>query len=611
MSGHVLLNDDFSGYPEGVEVVPYSYVRRIGPWETRNIDYAWRLGSGGYQGQSQTWGVRRQGGRSVLVQPEPNFQSYICAGLDSWRNYRFEASFRYESVSGTLGSSYGCNHDNERLLTGLLARYQTQRHHYFWGADALGRPLLAKRVEEELVELFRGTVASEGGVSRRWAIEVQDQTIRGYLDGALVAEVHDDAYGIGQVGFRTDRPAEFAAVLVTASMRPDPPPRRSATRFTPPRVWRTLTRAGGWNHLRFADLDDSGSARIVHVNGIAGPDDAVPAVEVLSLADEPLWRRGDWLCSGPPQHVAMCVADLAGNGRPRLVLGYGRTVEVLDALTGRTLHRRTLDLGRHRCSPDARPAIGHLFAARLRAGPERQVIALSSSHAVALDGELKPIWEHTGNLGHGPAVGDLDGDGVDEVMLGYSLLSGDGRVRWSVPGLDAMINSDLLDAHADWTEFVRIPPGNSRQILLAASQKGLFLLDAEGHVLWRRVMGHVQMFATGAFAPDGLGIVAATLWESAGIYCLFDAAGTLLRRWELPIFSPLYRLRRPDAERILLTEYNRMPALLDASGTILWQAEGTRSCRRLRKNNEPPFHSREFEDDLFSTCDFDELVLFA
>lgn len=627
---HSLLTDDFSGYPEGVAAIPYSYVRRIGPWETRNIDYAWRLGPGGHNKQSQTWGVKRQQGRSFLVQPDPNYQSYICAGRDEWQTYRFEASFIYQPVAETLGSSFGCDHDNERLLTGLLARYQTQRHHYFWGMDANSRPLLAKRVEERLIELFRGATPLPVNVLRVWAIELEGENIRGYIDNELVATVHDGEYAWGRVGFRTDRPAEFTGMRVltkadeAAHIRrrvaeADSRRRHAAERFTPPRVWRTLVRDDGWHYRFFLDIDLGGAMRIVHVNVFTETENDPPAIEALGLDDEPLWRRGTWVPSGGgvKRHVAACVADLAGNGTRQIILGYGQTVEVLDAATGRTLRWTTLAMDQYRCSPVAQPVIGYVFPVRFLTGAGRQLVVMSDSYAAALDGDLNLLWEHTGNLGHGPAAGDLDGDGFDEVMLGYSLLDRQGRLRWSVPGLNTKVNSDMIDAHADWTEFVRLRPDGPLRVLLAASQKGLYFLDAGGRVLWRRIVGHVQYFMTGNFdhQQDAQWVVASTLWESAGICRVFDADGAPRQRWELPMFSPLCRLPWPGypADLILIPEYNRAPAIMDVNGQILWQAEPEWNRMRLplNKNNEPPFRTREFAGNIFSADYGTRLVLYA
>jgi hypothetical protein len=146
--------------------------------------------------------------------------------------------------------------------------------------------------------------------------------------------------------------------------------------------------------------------------------------------------------------------------------------------------------------------------------------------------------------------------------------------------LETRINSDMLDAHNDFTVFGRFYPGDPLRIAVAASQKGFYLLENDGCIVRRQVVGHVQEVIPGRFVADvpGTQLMTNTLWESAGIYTLFDGRGNFLRRWELGVFSPMRRIEWPGyaTDLLLLTDYDRRPALMDGAGKILWQADATR-----------------------------------
>ncbi|MBI4027193.1 MAG: hypothetical protein HY360_19565 [Verrucomicrobia bacterium] len=630
----VLLEDDFSSYEIGRPVVPYYGLRRIGPWETRNIDYLWDLGAGGFDAQSQVWGVERCDGRKVLSHTGINFAAYICAGEDAWRNYLVAAEFAFEKRERTIGSSFGCNHDQERMLSGLLARYQSQRHHYFWGVDADGCLLLARRTEEDLVHLFRSTKTIAEKQFHRFALELEDFALRAYWADRLCVEVEDHVYSWGRVGFRSDRPLRVARVQTTTTrsevrrieqqrMRATVAHRTAIARFRPPNIWRQIKRGAPWHNVLVADVNRDGHAEIIHANVVGGDD---IAVELLDLNGQPLWRHGPWSDADAAgahalrwrvQGTEVLAADLLGTGRSQIVVARGDRVLMLDGIDGRVLAQR--DIGTYQ-GVDAllRPfSVGNLLAARLREGNQRHLIAMNGEVVYALDTDLKTLWFHVGNLGHAPQAGDLNGDGFDEVMCGYSLHHHTGKMLWSVPGLETRFNSDMVDAHADWVEFGRFHPADPQRIALAASQKGFYLLEIDGQIVSRQILGHAQLIALGKYDNDleGRQFLVGTLWESAGIYWLLDARGKPIRCWELGVFSPAYPLRWAGeaADLILLGDYDRCPAILDAFGRILWQADlkSLGAWRRLHKQGFCLFRTAEFPCDLFAATFANQLILFA
>jgi hypothetical protein len=73
------------------------------------------------------------------------------------------------------------------------------------------------------------------------------------------------------------------------------------------------------------------------------------------------------------------------------------------------------------------------------------------------DQNLKPMWEGSGRLGHFPYPYDVDGDGKDEVFIGYAMWTPDGKQLWT--------NDETLNDHADGVavgNFSGDPKGETR-----------------------------------------------------------------------------------------------------------------------------------------------------
>jgi len=119
----------------------------------------------------------------------------------------------------------------------------------------------------------------------------------------------------------------------------------------------------------------------------------------------------------------------------------------------------------------------------------------------ALNRNWELLWTHEGNVGHYPLVYDINGDGYDEIMAGYDLLSCEGKIMWSC--------KDLED-HADCLWIGDVNGDGKPEIAVGGSVTCLY--DAEGQELWR-YDGSVesQHIALGKFCKDMPGLQIAGL----------------------------------------------------------------------------------------------------
>jgi hypothetical protein len=120
----------------------------------------------------------------------------------------------------------------------------------------------------------------------------------------------------------------------------------------------------------------------------------------------------------------------------------------------------------------------------------------------------------------------VDGDGKDEVALGYSLFDHEGTRLWSL--------DDSLQDHADGVAIVRLREGAQPVFLCAASDEGMLLADLHGNLLKHHYLGHVQSPGIADFRPDlpGLETVSINYWANQGIIHFFDAQGDLYHDFE-------------------------------------------------------------------------------
>ena len=163
-----------------------------------------------------------------------------------------------------------------------------------------------------------------------------------------------------------------------------------------------------------------------------------------------LWKAG---AGGgqPARPGAVCLHDLDGDGRAEVVCFWHElsraaepdrladvVIQLRDGRTGRVLRQAAPKELRERRGRGANWVHQRILAANLRGGERaRDFVVKLGDTLLAFTDELKVLWtyrirwnEYGRCSAYIPAVGDVDGDGRDEVNGGYYLLGGNGRPRW-------------------------------------------------------------------------------------------------------------------------------------------------------------------------------------
>jgi hypothetical protein len=194
---------------------------------------------------------------------------------------------------------------------------------------------------------------------------------------------------------------------------------------------------------------------------------------------------------------------------------------VLDGLTGREKHRFPLPA----------PADDSFLFANLTGRGRRQDFVVKDRYwnmwGISAEGE--ELWRWEGAVGHYPAIADVDGDGRDEVFVGYALVDHDGTTLFQHPHEPG--------EHQDAAYIVHLPDGSWR---LLFGNGGIHCLTPDGTVLWHHQLTEAQHVVAGRFRPD-LGPVQFMVIDrgfprtpegSPGVLYLYDLEGREI--WRRP-----------------------------------------------------------------------------
>lgn len=275
---------------------------------------------------------------------------------------------------------------------------------------------------------------------------------------------------------------------------------------------------GQW--LVAGDLDGDGKAEIVTCRN---DKQCVTAAVAMKLDGSVLWKWGE-ANAGEPElsyDVPLQIYDLDGDGRNEVHLSvYAENMKP---------HRR--DAGATSVSGDAQHLTGYLVELDGATGTERRRRPLPEGLAVAdciafanLTGgkratdiliktrydqmwaytaQWKPLWHWKPTdyrTCHQPALFDINGDGRDDVMGGFSLLDAGGKERFTIKPETI----DLKRGHLDCCEVVTRgkSPADWRLVVSCCGANGLAMVDGTGKTLWERSGLHYESIDVGRLRDD-------------------------------------------------------------------------------------------------------------
>jgi len=239
-------------------------------------------------------------------------------------------------------------------------------------------------------------------------------------------------------------------------------------------------------------------------------------VGAFDIEGQPIWSDGQG-GNHPSRPMSVAVCDVDGQAGAEVISFWHRpsakieadwrsladvVVQIRDGKTGRVIRQAAPPAITQRRKKDpvgANWVHQRILMANFRGGdtPRDFVVKLGDTY-VACDDQLHVLWtyqtpwiEYSQCPAYIPAVGDIDGDGRDELNGGYFLLESDGRPVWE----------KQLGRNMDSVTIAQWDGGNTRAICSGLGH----VLDAEGNVLLRlgeKAVPHGQEVRVADFLPN-------------------------------------------------------------------------------------------------------------
>ena len=538
----VLLDDDFSGLPPGLLMPPvgahteYHFVPEAAP------KGAWAVTT--FDSKSQrAWEVRHENNKAVMAQTFKNEANYthpmIVAGEELWADY--EVTVRFEL-------------DDPQKLCGLAFRYQNDRNYYFFGVQ--GGEALLKRVMDGVKSnvpgekvLARAKFAATPGRELTAKVRVRGAEIRAELD-RVALEASDGDYPAGKVALLSDGPARFGRVRITATAaaardfetrkaQRDAELARLQAANPKPVLWKKFSTEGfgAGRNLRFGDLDGDGQTDVLIGQILAhGPGDKyseLSCMTAMTFDGKKLWQidQPDPAKYQLTNDVGFQIHDIDRDGKNEVIYCMNFEIVVADGATGKVKYKAPTPASYPEANAYPRILGDSLFFCDLRGRgwPQDIIIKDRYWHFWVLTDKLELQWEGACLTGHYPYAADVDGDGHDELAIGYCLYDHNGKQLWSL--------QNEINDHADGVAILNFgeKPGSKPRLFYAASNGGAVYVDpVAGKILKRHWIGHVQNPSMADYRPDlpGLEMVSINFWGNQGILHFFDAEGSIYHTCE-------------------------------------------------------------------------------
>lgn len=553
----VLSNEDFQDFPIGefpydkdhTAMGEYQYVVANG-YHGNWVDM---VCNSSYNGTGPTWLITERDGRHFMEsmrieknRPHRMFPT-LETGKHQWKDYEVSVSVRRLSQKGMAGLVFSMNHSIDTLVFYL---------------DGKDKAAVAYRHKEEVQVLKEVSFPHGCDQEYRLKVDCDGRIAKVYVDDQELFRVEDDLVARGgKVGITADCPSRFAdfKVCVSEKTKQEIEVAERAVKETETEEMKKHPKMKLWKKI---DLKNFGTSRQIRFGHLTGTDEwyvvlaqmqkricrdaygFISCLTAIDLEGNVLWQLGE--PSDKTEELGKVSADMAfqvydidGDGRDEVIVGWDFEIRILDGRTG-TIKKSAktpfsddddADLigvpyqtyAFERINPDGI----RICNFRGKERPADILIKDRYCRIYALDEDLNVMWKFKSptNTGHCPLPIDIDGDGKDELLVGYKLLDSDGQMLWSYP---------ISEDHTDEIVAGKWMPGEDEGHFACVSGKaGFFIGDFYGNIVARDMVGHAQRVSIANYCPEreGREIVVTNFWGHQGVIFLYDCYGNQI--WEM------------------------------------------------------------------------------
>lgn len=562
-----------------------------------------------YNGTGPSWIITEAEGRYFMEQmriqkdkPHRIFPTLQTGNL-YWKEYTFQAVLRRISTKGLAGIAF-CMQNSLNTLVFQMEKDEV---------------CLVKRHKEEVEYLTRAPFEQDCDTYFTLKVCLEGKRVCCYVEDTLLLtyEGEEVARG-GKVGLTADCPTQFTDVLVQVSEetkeameveRREAEETLSLLRKQQPKMklWKKidLKDFGTSRQVRFGHLTGTKEWHIVlaqaqkRINRDAYPH--VSCITAIDLEGNVLWQRGVPTKDSPilgkvSADLPIQVYDIDGDGVDEVITAQNFEILILDGRTGEVKKRAKTPFADDedstvigapyqiyafdRINPDGIRIAN--FSGKER--PSDLLIKDRYCRIYALDSELNLMWKYKSekNTGHYPLAIDVNGDGHDELLCGYTLLDCHGKQIWTYP-----IELD----HTDEIVAGKFMAGSDKGYFACVSgTEGFFIGDFQGNIIMRDKIGHAQRVSVGNYCPgkEGFELVVSNFWGHQGILYAYDCFGNPMWEYENErngnILAPV-NWKGDGTDLFLLNPDSKNGGLMDGYGRIVvsFPEDGhpTRCCEAI------------------------------
>ena len=557
MKNVVLSNEDFQDFPIGefpydkdhTAMGEYQYVVANG-YHGNWVDM---VCNSSYNGTGPTWLITERDGRHFMEsmrieknRPHRMFPT-LETGKHQWKDYEVSVSVRRLSQKGMAGLVFSMNHSIDTLVFYL---------------DGKDKAAVAYRHKEEVKVLKEVSFPHGCDQEYRLKVDCDGRIAKVYVDDQELFRVEDDLVARGgKVGITADCPSRFAdfKVCVSEKTKQEIDVAELAIKEAETEEMKKHPKMKLWKKI---DLKNFGTSRQIRFGHLTGTDEwyvvlaqmqkrvsrdaygFISCLTAIDLEGNVLWQLGE--PSDKTEELGKVSADMAfqvydidGDGRDEVIVGWDFEIRILDGRTG-TIKKSAktpfsddddADLigvpyqtyAFERINPDGI----RICNFRGKERPADILIKDRYCRIYALDEDLNVMWKFKSptNTGHCPLPIDIDGDGKDELLVGYKLLDSDGQMLWSYP---------ISEDHTDEIVAGKWMPGEDEgHFACVSGTEGFFIGDFYGNIVARDMVGHAQRVSIANYCPEreGREIVVTNYWGHQGVIFLYDCYGNQI--WEM------------------------------------------------------------------------------
>lgn len=277
-----------------------------------------------------------------------------------------------------------------------------------------------------------------------------------------------------------------------------------------------VSECGRGCHIRVGDLDGDGRLELLLIQPDSVSDSryfphSVRFLAAYNLEGEKLWQAGTPDLENDlstENDIPVQIFDIDNDGNSEVLYVSDGELIILDGASGTVKKSHPL--------PDKSAHDVIIIADLEGKGYPQNIILKNRFHQLwAMDANFNVMWTYKGNIGRYPWPYDINGDGRDELIAGYSILSGDGDVIYTIP-------DECGHSRYTWVGDLYQSTSNGKTITVLGDKISVLGTDLSLH---RQLQSNHCDIAMGNFSPEETGTEICCTGDKTAI---LDSKGNIL-----------------------------------------------------------------------------------